>query len=187
MFVDRGFHLLARNILAAADDDVLLAIDDEQIPARIDIADVAGQEVPVGGERRLGRIGASVIFGEVAHRPNRHFAAFALRDRLARSVEDREIDQRCRGAPGRIGLVDIIVAEIAAADAVGLGQAIAEQGLGPAHFLGDAADMVDRARRAARGEIGHGRQIIVAALGVGQDFEAHQRHADEVTDLLGLD
>ena len=45
MGVDRGLDLLHADILAAADDDVLLAIDDEQIFVLVEIADVAGAEI----------------------------------------------------------------------------------------------------------------------------------------------
>src|SRR4051812_19988716 len=37
-----GLHLRRRDILAAADDDLFLAVDDEQIAVVIEIADVAG-------------------------------------------------------------------------------------------------------------------------------------------------
>ena len=48
--VDLRFDLGAGDILAAADDDVLLAVDDEQIAVLVDVADVAGADVAVRGE-----------------------------------------------------------------------------------------------------------------------------------------
>ena len=45
MGVDRRLDLLRADILAAADDDVLLAVDDEQIAVLVEIADVAGPEI----------------------------------------------------------------------------------------------------------------------------------------------
>src|SRR3546814_19607257 len=45
MGIERGLHLLAADILAAADDDVLLAVDDEKIAVLVEIADIAGAGV----------------------------------------------------------------------------------------------------------------------------------------------
>lgn len=100
MFVNRGLDFLTRDILATADDNVLLAIDDEQIAVLVEIADIAGQKVTIGGEGGGGGVGPPVIFGEVADLANADLAALALRYRLARAIKDREIDQRCRSAPG---------------------------------------------------------------------------------------
>ena len=157
--VNRRLDLLARDILAAADDDVLLAIDDEEIAVLVEIADVARQEITVSGEGCGGLLGPVPIFPEIAHRADADFAAHALRDRAAIAAQDSEIDQRRGGAAGRIGLGEIIFAPVAAADAIGLGQAIAEQRRAAAHLLLDSLDMLDRARRAG-GEIGDRRQII---------------------------
>jgi len=62
VLVDRRLDFLAADILAAADDDVLLAVDDEQIAVVVEIADIAGQEIAIGAERRGGRIGPMPIF-----------------------------------------------------------------------------------------------------------------------------
>src|SRR3546814_18778396 len=91
-----------------------------------DLADVAGQEIAVVGYRAPCRGGIVPIAFEIAHRSDRDLAAHALRHRPPGAVENREIDQWGGGAPGRIGLGEIIVAPISAAPRIGLGQAIAD-------------------------------------------------------------
>src|SRR3546814_21161437 len=75
-----------------------------------DLADVAGQEIAVVGYRAPCRGGIVPIAFEIAHRSDRDLAAHALRHRPPGAVENREIDQWGGGAPGRIGLGEIIVA-----------------------------------------------------------------------------
>src|SRR4030095_11406157 len=53
--IKRGFDLGRGNVFSAANDDVLLAIDDEQIAVRVEIADIAGFQISIGGEGRGGR------------------------------------------------------------------------------------------------------------------------------------
>jgi hypothetical protein len=59
--VDLRLDFGAGDILPAADDDVLLAVDDEEITVLVDIADVAGADVAVGGEGSFGRFGVLPI------------------------------------------------------------------------------------------------------------------------------
>ena len=90
-------------------------------------------------------------------------------------------------AAGRSRLGGIIAPEIAAADGIGLGQAIAERRLGGGKLLLQPLDMADRARRAAGGDVGQRRQVVFVAVGMVHQLEAHRRHADEIGDLLLLD
>src|SRR5436190_9609671 len=55
------FHLRGTDVLTTADDDVLLAIGDREVPVGIDDADVAGRVPAVGVERVVGesRIGVT--------------------------------------------------------------------------------------------------------------------------------
>src|SRR4051812_30956827 len=53
VLVERGFDLGRVDVLATADDDVLDAVDDEQVAVLVDAADVARVEPAVG--ERLGR------------------------------------------------------------------------------------------------------------------------------------
>src|SRR3546814_12937968 len=91
----------ATDILAAADDDVRLAVDDEQILGGVEIAEVAGAEIAIGEKGGLGRLRVVPIAVEIADGPDAHLARLALRQRLAGLVENRQIDQRLRRRPGR--------------------------------------------------------------------------------------
>ena len=51
----------------------------------------------------------------------------------------------------------------------------------------DPGDVIDRARRAPGGEADAAGQVVFVAVGMGRDLEAHQRHPDEIGDLLRLD
>ena len=56
--LERVLEVLRRDVLAAGgDDDVLLAVGDLQEAVRVDLADVAGAEPAVVGERGRGRLG----------------------------------------------------------------------------------------------------------------------------------
>ena len=45
------FDFGGRDVLAAADDDVLFAVNDEQIAVLVEVADIAGADEPVGREQ----------------------------------------------------------------------------------------------------------------------------------------
>jgi hypothetical protein len=47
VLIDRRFHLDAADVLAAADDDLLHAVDDEQEAVLVEIADIPGMEPAV--------------------------------------------------------------------------------------------------------------------------------------------
>jgi hypothetical protein len=55
MRVDLAFDLDRRDVLAAADDDVLLAVDDVEVSVLVKVAEVARAEPAIGGERLAGR------------------------------------------------------------------------------------------------------------------------------------
>ena len=102
-------------------------------------------------------------------------------------AEDRDLDKRLRRPAGRCRLGRIVAPDAAAADRIGLGQAITERRLGLGEFVLQARDVADRPRRPAGGDILQGRQVIFVAIRVGHQLEAHGRHADEISDLLLLD
>src|SRR3546814_9829127 len=66
---------------------------------------------------------------------------------------------------------EIIVAQIGTADAVGFGQAIAEQRLAIRHLFGDALRMFGRTRRAPGGEGPARRKIIFQPVGMDRSEE----------------
>ena len=102
-------------------------------------------------------------------------------------AEDGELDDRPVRPAGRGGLVGIILPEIAAADGIGLGEAVAQSRLSAPEALLQPLDVGDRPRRAAGGDVGQRRQIVFVAVGMLHQLEAHRRHADEIGDLLLLD
>ena len=125
-----GLDLGRGDVLAAADDDFLLAVDDEQITVLVEVADVAGAEISVGGERRRGRFRIAPIALDVRRAPDCDLTRLAGWKRAVIGAEDREFDDRLLRPAGRCWLGDIIAPIIGAAGRVGLGQAIAERGLG---------------------------------------------------------
>src|SRR3546814_7448463 len=84
MGVDRRLDLGATDILNDADDDVLLAVDDEQIFVLVEIAEVAGADIAVGEEGGLRRFGIDPIALELADRADAPLAHLPQRRRLDR-------------------------------------------------------------------------------------------------------
>src|SRR3546814_12004370 len=101
MFVDRRLDFLAADILAAADDDVLLAVDDEQIAVLVEIAEVARTEIAIVEECRLRRRLIVPIALEIGDRADADFADPALRNVSDIVVDDREIHERLQLRPRR--------------------------------------------------------------------------------------
>src|SRR3546814_19293475 len=77
MGIERGLHLLAADILAAADDDVLLAVDDDKIAVLVEISDIAGADVAVGGEEDLGRLRIAPVAAYISGAADVDLAVFA--------------------------------------------------------------------------------------------------------------
>ena len=102
-------------------------------------------------------------------------------------AEDRELDERLLRAAGRGRLGGIIAPEIAAADGVGLGQAIAERRLRVGKLLRSRSTWATGRGAPPAAMSVSGRQIVFVAVGMVHQLEAHRRHADEIGDLLLLD
>ena len=100
MSVAGGLDFLAADILAAANDDVLLAVDDEQIAVPVEIADIASALIMIGSERRSCRLRVFPIALDVGGRADRDFAAFPVRQVPVALTEDRQLDIRRLGAAG---------------------------------------------------------------------------------------
>ena len=60
MGVEHLLDLARIDVVAAADDEILLAVDDEQEAVLVDVAEVAGAH-PAAGEGRLGGLGIVVV------------------------------------------------------------------------------------------------------------------------------
>ena len=144
-------------------------------------------QIAVGGEGGRGRRLVAPIAADVGGRADRDLAALAGRQMAVALAEDGELDDRPVRPAGRGGLVVIIGPEIAAADRVGLGEAVAERRLGAREALLEPLDVGDRPRRAAGGDVGQRGEVVFVAVGMLHQLEAHRRHADEIGDLLLLD
>src|SRR3546814_20864766 len=72
MFVDRRLDLLTADILAATDDDILLAVDDEQIAVLVEIAEIARTEIAIVEKGRLRRRLIVPIALEIGDRADAH-------------------------------------------------------------------------------------------------------------------
>ena len=125
-----GLDLGRGDILAAADDDLLLAVDDEQIAILVEVADVARADPTVRADRRLGRFGIAEIALDVSRSSDADFAGLARREQPVASPKDRDLDQGLLSAPGGCGLGRVAAPEIGAPRRVGFGEAIAECWLG---------------------------------------------------------
>ena len=79
MGVERGLDFYGGNVFAAADDDVLLAIDDIKVGVFVEIAQIARAEPAIGGERFARRCIVVPIADEVADRTDADLADRALR------------------------------------------------------------------------------------------------------------
>ena len=105
MLQQRRLDLGAVDVLAAADDHVLLAVDDVVEAGLVAIAEVAGAE-PAAAERRLGGLGIVPVAGDDVRPADPDLADLALGDVVAVVVDDahvggrRRAGRRCRGGRG---------------------------------------------------------------------------------------
>ena len=103
-------------------------------------------------------------------------ADLALRDLVAVVVDDLHLDAGDRRADrARLALA---VGVVERRDRRGLGQAVALEHLAAERLL-EAAQDLDRHRRAARGADAQRRDVDVVAVGVVQQRAVHRRHALE--------
>ena len=58
-------------------DELLEAIDDEQVPVRVDVADIAGAKPAIGIDRALGGLGVVQVADHHLWATNEQFTAFA--------------------------------------------------------------------------------------------------------------
>src|SRR4051812_36009275 len=69
--VELGLDFRRRDVLAAPDDDLFLAIDDEQISVVVEVADVARADESIWGKKSRGRFGIGPIALDIGSRSNR--------------------------------------------------------------------------------------------------------------------
>ncbi len=144
----------ALDVLAAADDDVLLAIGDREVAVVVEHTDVAGHEPAVGAERSLGR-GLVGVTDEQLRPATPDLAGRTDFDVLAVVVDETDLDAGQRQPVGGDALVVRRVGG-AAGDRGVLGRA-------------EAARDLDAHRRAPLAHRGGNRRTTEAD-------ERHQRH-----------
>ena len=183
MRVEHVLDLRHRDVLAAADDQVLGAPGDGDVPVAVERGAVAGPEPPVrgvglGGERRPPEVpdelrGAS--HEEIALRAGRQGAAVV--------VDHAQLHAGPRGA---IGVEDLVlpVAKAVAGDEPVLGHAPAGRDCAP-QARARVAHQRARDRRTRRDEDPQGAEIV-PRLGVGQ-ISKERRGAHRERHALGLD
>ena len=126
MFISRSFNFGAANIFAATDDDVFLAIHDEQIAVLVQIPDVARPEKSIGGKGITRRCFIVPIAVEVGNRANSDFTALTLWQNVAIIIKHLDFDDWFCRWTGAGRLFKIIVRKVTAANAIGFGEAIAQ-------------------------------------------------------------
>ena len=116
------FDLDGVQVLAPRDDDVLLAVDEEDEPVFVLARHVAREE-PAVGERRLGRFRVVIVFLHDSGSEDGEFADFALLNRLMILVDDLRLPAVAWLAD-RADLVNVFDAQMDAARSDRLAQPV---------------------------------------------------------------
>ena len=185
MHQQRSLHLAAADVLSTADDQVLDAIDDEQVALVVEIGDVAGAEPPVFEHAGID-LGPVPVADEHRRAAHQQFAALAGRQFGALLVDNLQLQHR-RAAPGARRARQVLRAADAGADRVGLGHAPA----GIRHRLRehriDSPHLLGRARRAAAAHHHQRREVVSARSRNTHQVAGDRRRPDEGRDPLSLD
>src|SRR5689334_21888990 len=114
-----GFDLCRRDILAAANDDLFLPIDDEQIAVFVEITDVAAPQVAVRRKQSFRRFGIAEVAANVRSAADCDLASLAGRKVVVTFAEDSQLDERLLRAPGRGGLRGVVAPIVCTSGRVG--------------------------------------------------------------------
>ena len=183
VLVEHLLDLARIDVVTAADDHVLLAVDDEEVAVLVDLAHVAGVQ-PAVADRLGGRVLALPVALHHVVAPDHDLADLALRDLVAVVVDDLHLDALDR-SPDRAGLA-LAVGVVERGDRRGLREAVALEDLASERVL-ESAHQLDRHRRAARGAQLQGRGVELLVARVVQHRPVHRRDALEDVDLVALD
>src|SRR6185312_13520254 len=154
ILVDRLLDVARIDLVAAGDDDVLDAVDEEKVTVGVEVADIAGAQ-PATAEHRGGRLGLAPISRHDLRSAHRHFAALACRRQPRRVVERYDLDDGVRQRqPDRPRFIDAYQ-WIAGDHRRGLAEAVAFDQRAAGRLLELALDL-QRQRRAA-GDAGFDR------------------------------
>ena len=182
----RGLHLAAIHVLAAADHHVLLAIDHVVEALGRAIAEVARVE-PAVGEGLGRRVRAVPVAGDDVRPAHPELADAAAFDITSLVVDDAHCGHR-HGAPDAVGMGEVVRAAIADHRRGRLGEAVAvarrNAGL---ELAADAVDQVGWHRRAAGADAAEAREVHAARRCALQQRTHHRRYAGQAGDALALD
>jgi hypothetical protein len=183
VLVEDLLDLTRVDVVAAADDQVLLAVDDEEVAVGVLAGQVAGAEPPVG-DRLPGRLLAGPVALHQTVAPDRDLADLAGRDVAAVEPDQPQLDALDGGAD-RAGLA-VAVGMVERGHRGGLRQAVALQDDAAEGGL-EAAQHLDRQRGAARHTQAQRADVGVAGAGMVQQGDVHRRDALEDGDPVALD
>src|SRR3954454_14535718 len=175
---------LARiDVVAAADDHVLLAVDDEEVAVLVDAGHVARVEPAVVQDLLRGVVAVPVALHQVVA-ADRDLADLALAHLVAVLVDDLHLDALDRRPDG--ARLALLVGVVEGRDRRGLRQAVALEDLAAERLL-EAAQDLDGERRATRDAQPQARGVVAIALGVVEDRVVHRRHALEDRHAVAVD
>ena len=185
MLVDHPLHLGAGDVLATRDDEVLQAIDDEEVAVVVAHADVAGVE-PTAGEGPGGGLLVAPVAREDLRPPEHDLAWLARGDRAALVVPDIQVEVEARPADAA-ELGDDAVAVEEGVPRHRLGQAVGVGEPGRRERALDPLDQRDRHLLAAVDDHPHRREVARLDLGQRHDRVHHRRGEPHGGDARALD
>ncbi len=177
MFLQRRLDSAAADVLSPPYDQILDAIDDEEVALLVQIGDVAGAEPAVDDGLRRG-LRPVPVTSDQRGAANVQLAALARGQLTALGVYHPQFQHGA--APARaFRAIQIFLARYDRADGVGLRHAPA----GVRHGLGkgtsDPAHLLGRAGRSAAADPIQRAQIPVGACGELDEIPRHGRRGDE--------
>ena len=188
VLVERGLDLGGVHVLAAADDDVLQAVDDVQVSVLVEPAHVAGSEPAVVGQRGRGRLGVVEVAAEHGRAPQPDLAGLAGRHRLAVRAGDPHLHDRRDGRAHAVGTAHVVGARVGDGGARRLGEAVAVGRRGAvSELIVDAAHELGRHQRRARRDAGQRLQRATLPAGLVQQLQHRRGHPGDGVDPLPVD
>ena len=173
------------DVLAAADQHVLLAVDDVAKALLVQFGEIAGFQ-PAVHERLRGGLGLVPIAPHHVRSLGPQLADLAGRQRLARGADDAHVANRNRGAAA-FRAIEIILGLMRGEGGGCFRHAPAEAGARVRKRLLDAAHELGSGRRPAVGHRLQRGEVILAAGGMLDQLPGDGRHAAGVSAALALD
>src|SRR3954447_18160397 len=175
MLVEDLLDLARVDVVAAADDQLLLAVDDEEVAVLVDLGHVATVE-PAVLDRVLGGVGLVPVALHDVVALDDDLADLALVDLVAVVVDDLHLDALDRRADR--ALLALALAVVERGDRRGLAQAVPLEDRAIELVLEVAHELAGQ-RRAARDTDAQRRGVGVVGMLVVEDRAVHRRHAHE--------